>query len=183
MKRLVILAALLWATSEAQDYQQLANSQDVARRIGGVRTQLIYVTPVVEDEVIAEAIRRAAVERGVKVFLLLTPELVEAPGSYAASLATLEGVQIRLAQVDRSFAILDVEEASVVLEGSLLGSGSATFREQTSYAMTEGQVVSDRSALFGSVWDGAIPYVSLVERIQSPEQETETFDWSVLGGL
>lgn len=183
MMRVLMLVTLLFTTAEAQNYQRLVSAQDVAERLQGVRVQLLYVTPVIENKAIAEAIRRAAVERGVKVYLLVAPDFVEAPGSYTASLAALEGVRVRMAQVERSFAILDVEEAAVVLEGSLLGSGSASFLQRASYAVNEGEVMAERSGLFAGVWEEAAPYLSLVERLDSPELESEAFDWDVLGGL
>lgn len=181
--RLFLISLCLFSTAQAQSFQRLVDAQDVAARFSSARQQLIVVTPVIDTKVVAEAIRRVAVERGVNVFLLLAPEFVEAPSSYGASLGALAGVQIRLANIDRSFALVDADQTAVVLEGALLGSGSAAFLTQESYAITDAKVISARSALFAETWEEAVPYVSLVNRLEGPQLEPETLDLSILGGL
>lgn len=159
----VTLLATAWAQPDA-----LATSQQVVAQLDRANEQMLMMAPSVFSKPIAEAVRRAAAERGVQVFVLVSPAWVEAPGSYIASLALLGGVQVRLAVTERRFVVVDVDSDAFVIEGGLVSEAARRFDERPTYALADPQEVQDRAALFTRVWRAATPYRSFIDREDLP---------------
>ncbi len=68
---------------------------------------LCVMTQGVVSQSLAEDIRRAAVERGVKVYILVPPDLVQTPASYIPGLSLLDTVQVRVLEHQENFVIQD----------------------------------------------------------------------------
>ncbi len=162
MRALALL--LLVSSAVAQAPEALTTPEAVAAQLGAANEQLLVMVPTVRSQMVAEALRKAAVERGVKVFLLVSPEYVEEGGSFVPALAVLEQVQTRLALVDRSFVVADRGEAAFLLEGAILGSSARGFDARETYALRDAATLSDRGHLFEDVWLAAPEYISLIER-------------------
>lgn len=163
MRALALL--LLVSSAVAQAPEALSTPEAVAAQLGTANEQLLVMVPTVRSQVIAEALRKAVVERGVKVFLLVSPEYVEEGESFVPSLAILDGVQTRLALVDRAFVVADRGEAAFLLEGSVLGSSAQGFDARETYALRDAATLSNRARLFEDVWLAAPEYISLIERM------------------
>lgn len=159
----LLLLTSVWAQSEP-----LSTAQQVASQLGRAHEQLLLVTPSVSSKPLAEAVRRAAAERGVKIFIVVAPASVEAPGSYVASLALLDGVQARLAETERQFVIVDVADDAFVIEGSLVRATTRRFDEQPTYAFADPQAVDERASRFAELWRSAVPYRSFIYREDIP---------------
>jgi phosphatidylserine/phosphatidylglycerophosphate/cardiolipin synthase-like enzyme len=157
------LLATAWAQPSA-----ITTPQQVVSQLDRANVQLLVVAPSVFSKPTAEAIRRAAAERGVQVFVIVSPRWVEAPGSYVASLSLIEGVQVRLAETERRFVVVDVGEAAFVIEGGLVSEGSRRFDEGPTYALADPLEVASRAGLFTDVWQGAVPYTSFINREDIP---------------
>ena len=69
-------------------------------------SQILLATAELRNQTQADALRLAAL-RGVRIYLLLDPMLVEAPGSYAAALAFLPEVQIRTLAYAHELLVID----------------------------------------------------------------------------
>lgn len=160
--------ALLVLTSAWAQPQPLSTAQQVAAQLGSAREQLLLVTPSVSSKPLAEAIRRAATERGVQVFIVVAPAWAEAPGSYVASLALLDGVQVRLAETERQFVIVNASDDAFVIEGGLVSTSVRRFDERPTYAFADPRDVSDRALLFAELWRSAVPYRSFISREDVP---------------
>lgn len=160
--------ALLLLTSVWAQPQSLSDAQQVAAQLGRAQEQLLLVTKSVSSKPLAEALRRAAAERGVRVFIVVAPASVEAPGSYVASLALLGGVQVRLAQTERQFVVVDVASDAFVIEGSLISTSVRRFDERPTYAFAEPQAVGERALHFAELWRSAVPYRSFIYREEVP---------------
>lgn len=160
---------MLVLTSAWAQPEPLTDAQQVVAQLGRAHEQLLIVAPSLFSKPIAEALRRAAAERGVQVFVLVSPAWVEAPGSYVASLALLDGVQVRLAETDRRFAVVDMHDDAFVIEGGLVSESQRRFDERPTYALADPQDVSDRAGHFTQLWRSAIPYRSFIGREDSHE--------------
>ncbi len=143
----------------------LSSPEAVVAQLATANEQLLVMVPTVRSQVVAEALRQAAVERGVRVFLLVSPEVVEEGGSFVPALAVLDGVKTRLALVDRAFIVADRGEGAFLLEGAVLGSSARGFDARETYALRDAATVSDRGRLFEDVWSAAPEYISLIERM------------------
>jgi hypothetical protein len=156
---------LLISAALAQIPEALTTPEAVAEQLGAANEQLLVMVPTVRSQPLAEALRKAAVERGVRVYLLVSPEYVEEGGSFVPALAVLERVQTRLALVDRSFVIADRGEAAFLLEGEVLGESTQGFDTRETYALRDAATISTRGRLFEEVWLAAPEYISLIERM------------------
>ena len=73
---------------------------------------LCVMTQGVVNQDLADSIRRAAVERGVKIYLLIPPDLVQQPASFVPALSSLDGVYVRLIRHNEDFWIADTTTVS-----------------------------------------------------------------------
>lgn len=167
LMRWCALALLVLTTAWAQP-ESLTTAQQVAAQVSRAHEQLLLVTPSVSSKPLAEAVRHAAAERGVQVFIVVAPAWVEAPGSYTASLALLDGVQVRLAETERQFVIVDVAGDAFVIEGGLVSTSVRRFDERPTYALADPQDVSKRAEVFTQLWHSATPYRSFISREDFP---------------
>lgn len=152
-----------WAQADA-----LATSQQVVAQLDRAHEQMLLLAPSLFSRPVAEAVRRAAAERGVAVFVLVAPAWVEAPGSYVASLALLSGVQVRLTETERRFVVVDGDDDAFVIEGALVSESQRRFDERPTYALADPREVQARAALFTQVWSAATPYRSFIGREDLP---------------
>lgn len=103
-----------------ENAQQLLQFSEVAQAIASARSELMLATDVLRSQDIAEAVR-AALMRGVAVYILTPVESVEDPESYLVSLA-LAGANVRLAPVEGSFVTIDRQSVVVgVLVSGVMG--------------------------------------------------------------
>lgn len=163
MRVLVLLA--LSPVALAAPPEALATPAAVAAQLGAATEQLLVMTPAVRSFDLAEALRRAATERGVRVFLLVSPTFVDAGDSFVPALAVLPNVQTRLALIDRAFVVAGGGEEAFLLEGEWLGDAAPAPDSRDLYAVTDEAAVADRSRLFGDVWRAAPAYRSLIDRL------------------
>lgn len=162
-----LLFTTAWTTAWAQP-DTLTTPQEVVGQLGRAHDQLLIMTPGLYSKAVAEALRRAAAERGVEVFIVVSPAWAEAPGSYVASLALVSGVQVRLAETTRRFVVVDVGDDAFVIAGGLVGEAARRFDERPTYALAEPRAVQTHAGLFTETWDAAIPYRSFIDREDVP---------------
>lgn len=87
-------------------YEQYNNSAEIALAIDTATEEIMLVTDTLDTKNIAEAIRKAVVERGVEVYLLTLAETVDKDANYITSL-TLAGAAVRLGPVEGAMLIID----------------------------------------------------------------------------
>lgn len=99
---------------------QLSQFTEVAQAISTAGSEIMLATDVLRSQDIAEALR-AAVMRGVAVYIITPQENIEDPSSYLVSLA-LAGANVRLAPVEGSFVTIDRTNVVVgVLVSGVMG--------------------------------------------------------------
>lgn len=105
MKRWLIL--LLWSLP-ALARTPLTQSQQVAELIQLAQQQIVVVVPRLESPTVANALRLAATQRGIPVYLLVEHSHVLHPASYTAALSLLPRIQVRLTrQVPQPLILID----------------------------------------------------------------------------
>lgn len=156
MRLPISLLFLALATAFAQLPTPLRSPAIIAA-LDSAQTQFLVVAPTLADREIADALRRAAVERGATVFVVASPEQVEASYSYLPSLALLDDVRIRLGQVSRSFIVAGSDSA-FLLEGIRIATAADVSNGPDTYLSSDPVLVAERTRLFASLWNAAPSY-------------------------
>lgn len=126
MKRWLIL--LIWSLP-ALAKTTLTQSQQVAELIQLAQQQIVVAVPRLESPTVANALRLAATQRGIPVYLLVEHNHVLHPASYTAALSLLPRIQVRLTrQVPQSLILIDQK---VSIQGPLTYLEGAPGLEQT----------------------------------------------------
>ncbi|MGL4611998.1 MAG: hypothetical protein ACRCYY_20360 [Trueperaceae bacterium] len=99
MKQLTMCAVMVLCS--------LALAQDVDAAEPSPKETLVVMTQGIFSESLADVIRRAVVERGVNVYILVPPVVAQTPASYVPALSLLDEVQVRLIQHEEDFLIQD----------------------------------------------------------------------------
>jgi hypothetical protein len=120
MKKYIALLLLfaLSTLSLAQDVvtRPLSKSEEIAEIINACTQELLLVTDTFRNKTLADAVRVAALERGVKVFVLVPEPLVQDLSSYFGTLSQA-GATIHLQDATGGFLIID---RKYVVQGALL---------------------------------------------------------------
>lgn len=162
-----LLATLLWlATSAFAGVPGVLRTPTaVATQLGAATEQLLVMVPTVRSAEIADALRKAAAERGVKVYLIVSAQYVEEPGAFVVALSFLDNVYVRLALVDRAFIVGDRGVVAFLLEGDMLAQSSQAFDAAETYAVRDSGTLARRSRLFEDVWLAAPAYRPVIEQL------------------
>jgi hypothetical protein len=114
----VTLLFVLSAISLAQDVvtRPLNKSEEMAEVINASTQELHLVTDVFRNKVLADAVRVAVLERGVKAFVLAPETLIQDLSSYFGTLSQA-GAAIHLQDATGAFLVID---RKYVIQGQLL---------------------------------------------------------------
>lgn len=115
-----LVFAFTAAARGAQEDGRLTSPAEVAAFVHAATRHVWFVAPTLTSQEVADALRRAAVERGAAVYLLAQQDQATQPASYVQGLSRLRGVQVRLAA--------RVEEAALVIDGRHLIRGPLVYR-------------------------------------------------------
>jgi phosphatidylserine/phosphatidylglycerophosphate/cardiolipin synthase-like enzyme len=120
MKRYItlLLLSVLSTLGLAQDVvtHPLSKSEEIAEVINASTQELLLVTDTFRNKSLADAVRVAALERGVKVFVLVPEALVQDLSSYFGTLSQA-GATIHLQEATGAFLVID---RKYVIQGNLL---------------------------------------------------------------
>ena len=111
------------ASSLPQDPAQVAaspgalkNTAEVVQAIDTATQELMVASDLLRSKEVANALRRAVVDRSVTLFMVVPPENVADPASYFVSLAFADAA-VRLVSFKGSFIVID---RSVLVEGPFI---------------------------------------------------------------
>lgn len=91
-------------------YQVINTPQDVVTVYNVAAEEILIAADAIVSEDVAEAIRRAMVERGVNVYILTRNDTIDLPESYVKSLQQA-GAKVRVSEVASNFALIDRKSA------------------------------------------------------------------------
>ena len=103
-------------TPQAVPPGTLQSTAEVIQAIDTATQELMVASDLLRSKEVANALRRAAVDRSVTVFVVAPPENVTDPSSYFVSLAFAD-VAVRLVPFEGSFIVID---RTVLIEGPLI---------------------------------------------------------------
>lgn len=154
-----LAAALLAGAAPAQvppntEARILATPNDVAAYIDAAQSELLISAYMLRVQAIAEAVRRAVVERGVQTYILTTEAGLHESASYAKSLA-LAGAFVRSGYANADLVIVD---RYYVVQGPLVGVQSMPEGMEPTFAMSGGEYASTFVTLFIDLFNAANPY-------------------------
>jgi hypothetical protein len=159
MKRYIVLLLLpvLSTFSLAQGVvtRPLSKSEEIAEVINASTQELLLVTDTFRNKSLADAVRVAVLERGVKVFVLAPETLIQDLSSYFGTLSQA-GATIHLQEATGVFLVID---RKYVIQGALLSNlenpqGSA----QTMLIASE-DYANHLTQLFIDAFEGATSWV------------------------
>lgn len=142
-----LLSTLAWA--------QPLDAQQVAQSIWSAQQQVVLMAPNLSSRTVAEALRIAVTERGVRVFILCHPHSVNQPSSFLAALSLLPNVSIRLySPIGGEWILLDQH---TLIQGPLTHQNPQPWLAPTLQNRNPQQV---QSAYLGflQAWPQATPY-------------------------
>lgn len=122
----VALAQTDWMPPPPTGAQTLGTPVEVVQTLDTASQEVMLAAPLLRSEEVADALRKALIERGVPVYILAPVGGIEDPASYFMSLA-LTGASVSVAPVDEAFIVVD---RTVLVQGPLL-SGETTLPGQT----------------------------------------------------
>jgi hypothetical protein len=147
----------------AQGLPVKLTGDEVAMQLGTAKYTVDIVVPTVRSTEVAEALRRAAVERHVSIRVLVDPTLVEAPDSFIPSTETYAGVEVRLVPTERAFVIIDNQ---IVLEGLLIAESAVPFDAPPTLALRDAETTTKRLDWFEAQWVNAPRYKSFINFVE-----------------
>lgn len=134
----------------------LASPEQVGASLYASAREVLVVTPYLRSQAVADGLRRAAVERGARVFVLADDRYVAEPASYLTGLSLVRGVQVRLLRgLSVSQATVD---RKVTLAGPLIADVADPLSAQATLAERSPRKVAQASAWFTRNWSVATPY-------------------------
>jgi phosphatidylserine/phosphatidylglycerophosphate/cardiolipin synthase-like enzyme len=114
----LLLLSVLSTLSLAQDVitRPISKSEEIAEVINASTQELLLVTDTFRNKTLADAVRVAALERGVNVFVLAPEALIQDLSSYFGTLSQA-GATIHLQDATGAFLVIDHK---YVVQGALL---------------------------------------------------------------
>jgi hypothetical protein len=150
------LLVLFVPAAQALPARTLTTSQEVGATLLAATSEVMIVTPALRSKDVAEGLRKAAVERGVRVFLLADVRFLNDGGSYLNGLSLTPGIQVRLLRgVGASRATVDRQ---LTLSGPLLSDIASPLQQELTATTQEPFKVRSAAAWFSKAWAQARPY-------------------------
>lgn len=170
-KPLKALAAftLGFGLAQAQAQTKILNTSEiVGNALYTSSRQIVIVIPSIRSKAIAEGLRRAAVERNVRIFILADAYQVSEATSYIPSLSLLPGVSVKvLTGVRQSQAVMD---GQVLLEGPLLYDISGPLETRDTIADTNPYHARAAGAWFNRNWKKAKSFKYQLPNVKKPKK-------------
>lgn len=136
--------------------QTLSTPQQVGATLLAATSEVMLVTPALRSKDVAESLRKAATERGVRVFLLADVRFLNDGGSFLGGLSMTPGIQVRLLRgLNNSRATIDRQ---VTLSGPLLADIISPLQQTPTQTSQEPREVRTASVWFTKAWAQASPY-------------------------
>ncbi len=132
----------------------IEHPDDIARVVDATRQEILLSSPVVRHEVVADALRRAMVNRAVAVFIMVSPSGANAPDSYVHALS-LVGAHVRVGPETDPFLIAD---RSTALTGPLLVQLDPYDGEDGSFMLHEPTTITMLASRFVAAFAEAQPF-------------------------
>lgn len=106
MQRLIALAALTLHIGVVRAEASHPPHERVTRWIASATQEVLLAAPSLRSRRLAEVLHEAITVRGVDVFIIASPELIEEHAGYIPSLH-FAGAHVRLGQLDEGYLIVD----------------------------------------------------------------------------
>lgn len=136
------------------EMRMLGASSDVVAYVDAAQSEILLSAYMLRVQSIAEALRRAVVERGVQAYILTTNAGLNEGASYAKSLA-LAGAHVRSGYANAELLVVD---RYYVVNGPLIGVQSMPEGMDPTFAFTGTDYANSLVTIFIEQYNGAAPY-------------------------
>jgi len=134
--------------------QLLERSEDIVPYIDIAASEILVSATMLRVQSVAEALRRAMVQRGVAVYIITTEMGLNEGASYAKSLA-LAGAQVRSAYANLELLIVD---RTYVVAGPLIGVSLTPMGSEPTVAIAGSDYANQVTLAFVELFNTATPY-------------------------
>jgi hypothetical protein len=145
MKWLFIMPFLLFTVTPAQSYQVVPTTEVVVDQIDRTVATIYLATPTLTSLQVADALRRAVVERGVTVYVITTLQGLSHPADATNSLALLDA-HIYVGAIPQDYFLLILDETTV-LSGPLVATSDLEPSELQTMSVTDTKNAEQYAAL------------------------------------
>jgi hypothetical protein len=170
-KPLKALAAFALGLGLAQAQAQtkiLNTSEIVGNALYASSRQIVIAIPSIRNKAVAEGLRRAAVERNVRIFILADAYQVSEATSYIPGLSLLPGVSVKvLTGLRQSQAVMD---GQVLVQGPLLYDISGPLETRDTIADTNPYHTRAAAAWFSRNWKKAKTFKYQLPNVKKPKK-------------
>jgi phosphatidylserine/phosphatidylglycerophosphate/cardiolipin synthase-like enzyme len=153
----LLLLSVLSTLSLAQEVvtRPISKSEEIAEVINASTQELLLVTDTFRNETLADAVRVAALERGVKVFVLAPEELAQDLSSYFGTLSQA-GATVHLQEATGAFLVID---RKYVIQGNLLSELENPQTTTPTMLIASQDYANHLTQLFIEAFEGATTWV------------------------
>ncbi len=146
----------------------LKTSEMVGNALYASSRQIVIVIPSIRNKAVAEGLRRAAVERNVRIFILADAYQISEATSFIPSLSLLPGVSVKvLTGVRQSQAVMD---GQVLVQGPLLYDISGPLETRDTVADTNPYHTRAAAAWFNRNWKKAKTFKYQLPNFKKPKK-------------
>jgi hypothetical protein len=150
----VLLGGWVFGQGVSSEVFVVSSAEEVAAYVDMAASEVLVSSFMVRLLPVAEALRRAMVQRGVQVYLLTTPEGLDENASYAKSLA-LAGAQVRSGYASGELMIVD---RLVVVSGSLVGKPPGPLGDEPTLVVVGEAYALELVRIFVEVFGVSVPF-------------------------
>lgn len=140
--------------------QMIERSDDIIPYLDIAASEILISSTMLRVQTVADAIRRAMVQRGVPVYILTTEMGLNEGASYAKSLA-LAGAQVRSGFSNLELIIID---RTYVVAGPLIGISLAPIATEPTVIIAGADYANQLTVAFIELFSGAAPFDPLQVR-------------------
>jgi hypothetical protein len=152
----VLLSCFLLSTALAQ--QALGSAEKVGQVLFSATKEIMIIAPSIRSKAVADAIRRAAVDRGVTIYILADAAFITEPAGYLGGLSRLPKVQVKLMRGIPDNEVKAVIDRQVIVQGPLLVDVSSPLNTKPTTALQSPQKSNNAAARFIQIWQKAKVY-------------------------
>ncbi len=147
--------ALILMASLAVAQPVTLTAEEVVSSVEAAREEILLWAPAVTSAGVQQALREAALQRGVLVFVLIDARSAWAPASYAPSLAITGEVKVNLSAGEAEGATLVIDR-TIVIEGPLAARSAGPLDHPTR-SLSDPALALERVRSFNLAWRKSTP--------------------------
>lgn len=161
MLRFAVVLLLSWSQAQAPIY--LEELSQVTDLFATASSEVLMYVPTLQLPELAEELRKAAYERDLPVFLLVSTATVYNAESFAPGLSLVPNLSVALADAGaEAFAVID---STYLVRGLLLSRPTSFLDDAETVVYEDSKLIAKERQQFLTLWRGATPFQVDINRL------------------